>query len=541
MSGMTIALRPASFTAGTLTLLGALYFAQGLPFGFFTQALPVVLRESGYSLVQISATGVLFLPWALKFLWAPYVDRYGTRRRWLLGLQCGAAAVALGLSALDLSSTLRWLFVGIFVVNVFSATQDIATDGIAVRLLTPRLLGPGNGIQVGAYRIGMVCGGGLLLWFFTFAGWRALFVAMAALLLLTTLPVLLMRDQLNAADDGRGGGEGGGDGRGGEPDSPVRLALGWWSRLRRPGIVTLILLIAGFKFGNSMGSALVGPFMSDEGLTLSQIALVEGGVSSVSALGGAALGAWLSFRFGRMRALLFGGISQTLSLGLYLVASFGIGGFPLLVTATVTEHVLGGAATVAVFALMMDAAEKRFAGADYTLLACAVVFAQGAAGITAGIVGDLFGYSVMFGSALVLSGIGCAVLVIALGRGAGPKSLKEPVLPSAARAGQRLIGTNRLGVASKSTTDGDGGIGCGSGYLHVWPRSPCSAGVPTVWSLMPSVSRPDGIRAASRQRQSGRPGWTLVTETKGGAMASSYRIGRFVRSSRQASILPTFS
>ena len=83
MTGMTNAVRPASFTVGTLTLLGALYFAQGLPFGFFTQALPVVLRESGFSLVKISATGVLFLPWALKFLWAPYVDRYGSRRRWL--------------------------------------------------------------------------------------------------------------------------------------------------------------------------------------------------------------------------------------------------------------------------------------------------------------------------------------------------------------------------------------------------------------------------------------------------------------------------
>ncbi len=55
---------------GTLALLAALYFAQGLPYGFFTQALPVVLRESGFSLIAISATGVLFAPWALKFLWA---------------------------------------------------------------------------------------------------------------------------------------------------------------------------------------------------------------------------------------------------------------------------------------------------------------------------------------------------------------------------------------------------------------------------------------------------------------------------------------
>ncbi|OZE31899.1 MULTISPECIES: MFS transporter [unclassified Rhodococcus (in: high G+C Gram-positive bacteria)] len=418
---MTNAVRPASFTAGTLTLLGALYFAQGVPFGFFTQALPVVLRESGFSLVKISATGVLFLPWALKFLWAPYVDRYGSRRRWLLSLQCSAAAVALALSFLDLSSTLRWLFVGIFVMNALSATQDIATDGIAVRTLTAAQRGLGNGLQVGAYRIGMVCGGGLLLWLFTFAGWRALFVAMALLIVLTTLPVWWMRRQLDAADADS-------DPHAERP-RPGRLAGAWWSRLRRPGMIAFILLIIGFKFGNSMGSALVGPFLSDSGLSLPQIALVEGGLSSVAAVGGAALGAWLAFRYGRRRALLVGGVSQTLSLALYVVASLGVGGFPLLVTANITEHVLGGAATVAVFALMMDASEKRFAGSDYTLMACAIVFAQGAAGIAAGVVGDLFGYTAMFGSALVLSGIGCVLLLLALDRGCGPEGLRQVIPP----------------------------------------------------------------------------------------------------------------
>nr|WP_230557763.1 MFS transporter [Rhodococcus sp. I2R] len=426
MTGMRNALRPASFTAGTLTLLGTLYFAQGVPFGFFTQALPVVLRESGYSLVQISAAGVLFLPWGLKFLWAPYVDRYGTRRRWLLTLQSAAAAIALALSFLDLSSTLQWLFLGIFVMNAVSATQDIATDGMAVRTLSVAQRGLGNGLQVGAYRIGMVCGGGVLLWLFSFAGWRALFVAMAALLLIATIPVWLMRGQLSAAD---AAGEQDADAAGerDEVDAPARLAITWWYRLRRPGMFAFIALIIGFKFGNSMGSALVGPFLSDSGLTLGQIALVEGGVSSVAALGGAALGAWLSFRYGRRNALLVGGVSQTLSLGLYVAASMGIGGFPLLVTANITEHVLGGAATVAVFALMMDASEKRFAGSDYTLIACAVVFAQGAAGLAAGVVGDLFGYTAMFGSALVLSGIGCAALIVALDRGVGPSGLREVI------------------------------------------------------------------------------------------------------------------
>lgn len=403
--------RPGTIPVSTAVLLVALYFAQGLPFGFFTQALPVVLRESGFSLIAISATGVLFAPWALKFLWAPYVDHYGTRRRWLLTLQLLSAAVTLAMAALDLESSLRWLLVGIAVVNAVSATQDIATDGLAVQLLGPRERGVGNGIQAGAYRIGMIVGGGALLWLFSIAGWRALFVTMAALLLVTTIPVWTMRQASVRSVQ--------------EPTTPVRLAAGWWTRLRRPGMVAFILIVGGFKFGDSMGSAMVGPFMSDSGLSLGQIALIKGVLSSVGALAGAAMGAWMCSRWGRRRALLIGGVTQTASVALYLVASLGVGGFGLIVSASLAEHILGGAATVAVFTLMMDAADCDHAGSDYTLMACAIVVVQGIAGFAAGAVGELLGYPALFGTSVVLSGLGCAALLVALDRGVGPRGVGD--------------------------------------------------------------------------------------------------------------------
>ncbi|KSU57128.1 MULTISPECIES: MFS transporter [unclassified Gordonia (in: high G+C Gram-positive bacteria)] len=402
--------RSGRLAVGTLSLLTVLYFAQGLPYGFFSQAVPVILREEGYSLTQISVYGLLFAPWGLKFLWAPYVDAYGTRRRWLVSLQLSSAVVALVLATLDLSGSLVWLLIGIAVINLLSATQDIATDGLAVSMLEPRQRGLGNGIQVGAYRIGMIAGGGGLLWLFSFAGWRALFVVMAVLLFAVTVGVwFLAREPSRPTGDA--------------PPTPSKrvspglLLTGWSSRLRRPGVIAFILVVGAFKFGNSMASALVGPFMSDIGLTLGQIALVEGVLSSAGALGGAALGGWLAYTYGRRHALLVGGVTQTLSLGLYLVASIGVGGFSLVVTASLAEHILGGAATVAVFTLMMDACQKGYEGSDYTLFACAVVGVQGAAGFAAGIVGDLFGFPAIFASGLILSGLGCLVMIRALDRG----------------------------------------------------------------------------------------------------------------------------
>ena len=87
-------------TASKLLLLGSLYLAQGLPDGFFRQALPVMLRAEGVSLEHIGLASLLALPWGLKFLWAPVVDavgsaRFGRRRSWIVPLQVLAVAVFL--------------------------------------------------------------------------------------------------------------------------------------------------------------------------------------------------------------------------------------------------------------------------------------------------------------------------------------------------------------------------------------------------------------------------------------------------------------
>ena len=81
MSGMAGSLRLLRDHRGFLGLLLCLYFAQGLPSGLIAHALPALLRDAGVSLSVIGLTGLIAAPWMLKFLWAPFVDRYGSRRR----------------------------------------------------------------------------------------------------------------------------------------------------------------------------------------------------------------------------------------------------------------------------------------------------------------------------------------------------------------------------------------------------------------------------------------------------------------------------
>lgn len=390
-------------------LLGSLYLAQGIPYGFFTQALPVLLREQGLSLKAISATSILFLPWMLRFLWAPLVDHYSTRRRWLLPLQLATVVVALSLAGTDPATNLWPILFGLFVFNLICATQDIATDGLAVNTLGTRERGLGNGIQVGGYRIGMIFGGGLLLWISAMHGWEAMYFGMAGLLALTVLPVLFLREspKLPAAAAQR-------------PDWSAAFR-----RLGQPGMLGFIGLLWLYKFGDTMGAAPIGPFMHDIGISKTDIALIKGALGSTSSLVGAAAGGWLAWKIGRRSTLLAGGLLQTAALVLYALFAAGIGGTALLYAACVAEHVLGGIATVALFTLMMDASDPDHAGTDYSLLACAVVLCQGLASFAGAAVADALGYATLFWASVAISGLGCVALVAAIDRGAGPARLSS--------------------------------------------------------------------------------------------------------------------
>jgi MFS family permease len=392
-----------------ILLLGSLYLAQGLPYGFFTQALPVLLRDAGYSLKAISATSLLFLPWALKFLWAPFVDHRGTRKAWLLPLQLAGVAGALLLSRFDLTEGLVLLLAAAFLFNLVAACQDIATDGLAVRILDSRERGLANGLQVGAYRIGMILGGGLLLWVFAKTGWATMFVCMAIILAFTVFPVLTLHEPPRT--EPRSGA------------SAAQLAVGWVRRLHVPGMLAFIGLICFYKFGDSMVASLVGPFMRDSGLSKETIAIMKGTVGSIASLAGAGIGGWFAFRAGRRNALLTCGLLQTMSLLLYLAAAFGVGGTAMFWTATIAEHLFGSMATVALFTLMMDASDPEHAGTDYTLLACAIVVAMGLANFTGAAIGDAAGYAPTFVAGFVLSATGCLFLVRSVDRGRGPARL----------------------------------------------------------------------------------------------------------------------
>jgi RhtX/FptX family siderophore transporter len=403
-------------TSIKLGLLLSLYLSQGLPFGFFTQALPVLMRKQGLSLPDIGLTGLLALPWALKFLWAPFVDRWGSpalgrRRAWILPLQALSVVTAGALSAVDPRTGIATLMGALLLTNLIAATQDIATDGLAVELLDERERGYGNSVQVAGYRVGMILGGGLLLVVFDRLGWAFTFIAMAALLAAATVPIALHRER---------------------PTPPAAsgaalIAIGaWLEAARRPNMPRWLVILAVYKGGEALAYGMVRPLLVDRGLSVEDIGWLIGTAGFFAGLCGALLGGVLVNRAGRKGALVIAGVLQLAGILAYVAPSAGIGGFRALAAASMLEHLTGGIATVSLFTVMMDVCGEA-AATDYTLQASVVVLATGAASTVSGFVAARLGYPLHFAASGLLSAAGLAFTVRALARGVAPPAPPAPL------------------------------------------------------------------------------------------------------------------
>lgn len=392
-----------SATRNKLLLLSTLYISQGLPYGFFTQALPVLLREQGLSLPAIGATSLLALPWALKFAWAPFIDRaprkrFGRRRVVIIPLQLLAVALTATLAFVDPAAALTALLVGVFLANLIAATQDIATDGLAVETLAPAERGLGNGVQVAGYRVGMIIGGGALLIVFEYAGFIAAFLAMSGLLLVATIPIFRHREAAPPA---------------GEVIERVRFGA-LLDFVRRPGMRAWLLVLVLYKGADALAGGMLRPFLVDTGLSIGDVGWLLGGLGFTAGLVGALLGGVLVGRLGRIPALIVFGVLQAVSVALYAVPALEIGGEYTLWFVVGLEHVTSGMATVTLFTMMMDRCETRTAGTDYTLQASVVVFATGIAAGVSGLFAEAVGYVAHFAGAGALSLVSLSFIVVVL-------------------------------------------------------------------------------------------------------------------------------
>ena len=122
--------------------LCAMYFSQGMPFGFVTYLLASYMAGKGFDVKTVAdLTAFSILPWAFKFVWGPLIDRFtirsmGKRRPWIIFAQlCMMLTLVAMIFIPDLTENMKLLFALVFTADVFASMQDVAVDALAVEIL----------------------------------------------------------------------------------------------------------------------------------------------------------------------------------------------------------------------------------------------------------------------------------------------------------------------------------------------------------------------------------------------------------------------
>jgi MFS family permease len=400
-----------------LLLLCSLYVSQYIPIMFLVQALPVFMRGQGVSLDMIGLIALLGLPLILKFLWSPIIDRYGFTpwghyRFWILMLQSLATILTVICAFIDIEKQFSLLMIFAFAISCLCATQDIATDALAVGLLKPEERGFGNGIQTAGHFIGAIMGGGAMLIILNQQGWTVSLLIMAAMMILALIPVGLYREPP-------------------ENTAAAQAHQQRWKNLksfylsaivnftRRPDIKVWMVILFLYMMGGNMAGTMFRPLLVDYGFSLADIGFVEGIVGHASGIAGALFAGLLITGLGRKRSLLFFGAMNGALMTLYLLpqALDYTDIFTFYYIAIGTQFGLGAAGTV-LLTVIMDRSDISTAGTDFTVQTSILYLGSIGGSAISGVIADRFGYQGAF-----LTSIGIAVVVLAVIAGASERQM----------------------------------------------------------------------------------------------------------------------
>ncbi|BBK40903.1 MFS transporter [Allostella vacuolata] len=376
-----------------LLVISGIYVAQSLIASMTFRGVPAVLRSEGAGLDRIGLVSLFMLPWALKFLWAPWLERLrlpvSGRRHSRPIIVLGQVAAILLVAALALAAPGDWpamLFCLLAVAAVVTATVDIACDGFTVEQLASRDRGWGNAMQVGGGYVGAMLGGGLFLVLVDHAGWSAAVLAMAAVLVAFTLPMALTPEPA-------------GDARAQAAHRPS-LGAAFARPAIRQGIVIVLLAQAGMRLTQGM----IGPLLLDRGFSLAELGTVAGAGGTVVSIAATLAAAVAVRRWSAMRlvgpALLMQGL---LFLAFLAAALMADPPRALLAGLLLAKAFVVGAGFVVLYAAMMDWSSLRQAGVDFTILQCADAGMAALAGLAGGVIAEHFGYRACFGLAALLA------------------------------------------------------------------------------------------------------------------------------------------
>jgi len=414
-------------------LLITLGFSSGLPLLLVGGTLALWMKNEGLNIKTITAFGLVAMPYSLKFIWAPLLDRYalpflGRRRGWMLLSQLGLMGAIAAMSFVDPKQSPMTLAGIATLVAFLSASQDVVSDAWRTDILSEAERGFGVANFVTGYRLGILASSPIALTLSDTIGWQRTYWVMAALMLVGVVATLLAPEP-----EGR---------------APRNLrdavVLPFTDYFKRNGAIAVLVFLMLYKLGEAFaGPAIVNPFFSELGFTNTEIGWISKVPSLIASIAGGLLGGLLMVKLGMRKSLYIFGALQALTNLTYLVLALVGKNYAVLATAISIDNMCGGMATTALGAYQMALCNKRFSATQFALLSALSNLGGRSLAAGAGFFIEWFGWSTYFCFTVALAAP-ALVLLAFLRQDAALAPTEEPAL---ATAGPAPEGTPAAAVA----------------------------------------------------------------------------------------------
>lgn len=388
-----------------ILLLG---FASGLPLNLTGSTLQAWLADANVDIRTIGIFSLVGIPYVLKFLWAPLLDRYlppllGRRRGWILMYQV-ALAVAIAVMGFG-SPTKGPYLIGLLalIVAFLSASQDIVIDAYRVDVIPPAERALAAAATGFGYRSAAMFAGAIIVMLAAYTGWRTAYGVVAVAMACTVFATLWSP----------------------EPDVPGRPPRTLRDAVVEPlrdlvsqkGAWGLLLLVLLYKVGDAFALSLYSAFMiKGVGVSLTELSIAGKINMTVSTMLGTAIGGWIYIRWGLFRSMLVFGIAQALTNLLYLWLALAGHKLWLVILATSVDNLAGGMGQAAFVAFLMAQCTASYSATQYALLSALASVPRVVMGAVAGSVVATIGWANFFTVTFFTAMPGIGLLLLLRGR-----------------------------------------------------------------------------------------------------------------------------
>ena len=384
-----------------LPMFFCLYIAQSIPSSFFATALQVMMREANYSLATIGLLQLVKLPWVVKFLWSPLVDRHCLTgrdfRRCIVVSEIVYAIFIILAGHLNVTDNLYLIIFMVMLSLVASATQDIATDALAILMHTGRDQSMVNSMQSMGSFGGALIGSGVLLLVLHQFGWHMVTPFLGVFVLLMLIP-LLRRKDLNIA----------------QKDVRQRARLtDFASFFVQRGIwrqIGFLLLYYASIIGIL---SMMRPWLVDLGYSMKEIGVMSGIIGTSSAFCASFGAGFIVRRIGIFTArILFACFILLTTLYFLGLVMLGTPTTAMLYGGIVLMWMSYGMATIVVYTSAMECVRPGREGTDFTVQTVLTHLSGIIMAGLSGAVADHFGYYGLFLAEVIIASISLVYIIL---------------------------------------------------------------------------------------------------------------------------------